>query len=98
MGARRRGHGAGAGGADHPPRIAGALVTSDANRPGASLVRRGSGIDGLSTTNVKVSDGRAVASSALVTAAAQMTIMAFSGLLGLLILLKFGKNARTDGL
>jgi O-antigen/teichoic acid export membrane protein len=52
----------------------------------------------LSATDVKVSEERAVASSALVTAAAQITIMTISGLLGLLILLKFGKNARTDGL
>lgn len=48
--------------------------------------------------DVSTSEGRAVASSALVTAAAQITIMAISGVLGLLILLKFGKNARTDGL
>jgi O-antigen/teichoic acid export membrane protein len=45
-----------------------------------------------------MSEERTVASSAVVTAVSQLTVMAFSALLGFLILLKFGKNARTDGL
>jgi peptidoglycan biosynthesis protein MviN/MurJ (putative lipid II flippase) len=41
---------------------------------------------------------RRVVGSALVTATSQIATMAIGGLLSLVIVLKFGKNARTDGL
>lgn len=41
---------------------------------------------------------RRVVGSALVTAVSQIATMAIGGLLSLVIVLKFGKNARTDGL
>jgi peptidoglycan biosynthesis protein MviN/MurJ (putative lipid II flippase) len=41
---------------------------------------------------------RALAGSALITAVAQLTVMAVGGLLAIVILWKFGKNKETDGL